>query len=335
MKLYPNISLIFSIWVVSMFFVSWIGFSTLPSSGLFNDDFFKSLSNWDGGHFLGIAQYGYSEKFQYAFFPLYPLTIAALNKITGDYLIAALLISVAASFLGLQLLYRLVANDKVVLALLFFPTSFFFLTAYSEGLFFFLVVATFFFLRRKKLFLAVFLTALASATRLAGLALAAGLIVEVALTAGINRKNWFVLLSPLGFLIYCWYLFLQTGDPFYFITAEAHWQRALSLPGLNFLESIRNLNFLDLLFAIFGVGLVIRSFRFLPISYCVYGLTSLLLPLLTPSLSSMPRFLLPIFPIFILIALVKNQYVVLGYQIISLMLLAYFAISFVNGFWVS
>ena len=40
--------------------------------------------------------------------------------------------------------------EKVILALLFFPTSFYFLTAYSEGLFFFLIVATFYFLRHNR-----------------------------------------------------------------------------------------------------------------------------------------------------------------------------------------
>ncbi len=342
MKLYLNVTILFSIWLTAILLVAFVGFSTLPHFGRFSNNFFQSFANWDGGHFLGIAEHGYSEKFQYAFFPLYPLAIKLLNQITGNYLLAALLISTVASFLGIQLLYKLVALDfnkkiaeKVLLALLFFPASFFFLTAYSEGLFFFLVIATFLSLRKRKLFLAVVLTSLASATRLAGLALVAGLIIEVIITTGISRKNWFVFLSPLGFALYCWYLYTQTGDPFYFISAETHWQRYLTLPGLNFLESIKNLNFLELLFATFGVGLAIRSFRFLPISYSIYGLISVLLPLFTPQLSSMPRFLLPIFPIFILIALIKNQFLIFAYQLISIMLLSAFSVLFISGYWVS
>lgn len=342
MKLYPNITFYFSIWLISILLISFIGFFTLPHSASFNGDFFQSFSNWDGGHFLGIAKFGYREKFQYAFFPLYPLTIRALNQITGNYLLSGIGISLVASFLGLQLLYKLVAADfdrkiaeKVILALVVFPTSLFFLTSYSEGLFFFLVVAAFNFLRKRKLLWATVFATLASATRLVGLALVIALLTDVYLTSGINRKNFFVLLAPTGFLIYCWYLYTQTGDPFYFITAENHWQRSLTLPGLNFLESIKNFNFLELLFATFGVGLVIRSFRFLPVSYSIYGLVSLLLPLFTPSLMSMPRFLLPIFPFFILVALVKNKNINLAYQMISLMLLSLFAVLFINGYWVS
>ena len=345
MKLYPNIVYIFTAWLVAILLVSFIGFSTLPHSNKFEGDFFISFANWDGGHFLGIAEHGYSEKFQYAFFPLYPLAIKLLSQITGNYLLAALLISTVASFLGLQLFYKLIALDfdkklaqKVIFITLFSPTSFYFLTVYSEGLFFFLVVATFYLLRKRKFFWVALFAALASATRLAGLALVAGILVEVYTTSGINRKNWIVLLSPFGFLIYCWYLFWQTGDPFYFLTAENHWQRSFSIPGLNLWESLRNLNqgnIIDILFAMFGVGFALRAFRFLPISYSIYCLFSILLPLFTSQLSSIPRFLLPIFPIFILIAFIKNQYVVFAYQLISIVLLSLFVVLFVNGYWVS
>lgn len=353
MKLYPKINLLFGIWATSIFAICYLGFSLFPHSGVFTNDFKKSFSNWDGGHFIGIAEHGYKEKFQYAFFPLYPLVIRSFSQITQNYLTAALVISVVSSFLALHILYRLLQLDfdkktaeKTILALIFFPTSFYLISAYSEGLFFFLTVLTFYFLRQNRLFLATTTTALLSATRLVGLVVVLTLLFDVQTRGGINRKNWFVLLSPVGFFAYCWFLYNQTGDPFYFITAENHWQRFLVAPGISFWETLRGLSsngfilshtnaFLDLIFAIFGVGLSIRSFRFLPQYLSVYSLISVGLPLLTPTLSSMPRFLLPIFPIFILVAQVKNQYIALAYQIISLMLLSAFAILFVNGFWVS
>lgn len=352
MKLYPNISLIFIIWCVSLSFISYFGFLSFPHSLRFDGNLFESLANWDGGHFLGIAEFGYREDFQYAFFPLYPLLIRALNQITQNYLIAALLISVGSSFLAINLLYKLVLKDfgriiaeKAIWALFIFPTSFYFLTAYSEGLFLLSVVATFYFARRN-LFLATLFAAAASATRLVGLALVFGLIVEVWSTSGINKKTWYVLFAPAGFVAYCFFLYIQTADPFYFVTAQAHWLRSLSIPGVGFWEAIKGItggsllrqNFnalLDLAFTIFGAGMILRAFRFLPISYSIYGLVSIALPLLTPSLSSMPRFLLPIFPIFILLALIKNQYAIFAYQLISIMLLSAFVTLFVNGYWVS
>lgn len=353
MKLYPNISFIFIIWLLSILLIAFTGFSTLPHSGKFSNNFWGSLGNWDGGHYLQIAKNGYSQKFQYAFFPLFPLAVNVANNITGNYLAAAVLVSILSTFLGLQFLYRLVKEDfekriaeKAVLVFLFFPTSLFLIMAYSEGLFFFLAVATFYFLRKNKLFWATVFASLASATRLVGLAVVAGFLLEVWMRQGISRKNWYILLAPFGFVVYCLFLYRQTGDPFYFITAENHWQRALVTPGVGFWETLREIsskgilstNFnvvIDLIFAIFGVGFAIRSFRFLPVSWAIYSLLSVGIPLFTPTLSSMPRFLLPVFPIFILIALLKNRYIQIFLQMISLMLLAVFTALFVSGYWVS
>lgn len=353
MKFYSHINYIFIIWVVLVLFTSYIGFSTLPHSGKFSNNFFMSFANWDGGHFLGIAQSGYSEKFQYAFFPLYPAAINLLSKFFQNFLTAGVLISVSATFFGLHLLFALTSfyfdkkiAEKTVYFFLFFPTSFFLLTVYSEGLFFLLAVLTFYLLQKKKLMLATFAAILVSATRLAGLAVVAGFLIEVWLTQGFNRKNWYIFLAPLGFVAYSIFLNNRTGDLFYFITAENHWQRILAVPGLGFWESLKNIsmgrmqstNFniiIDLVFSIFGLGLILRSFRFLPVGLSIYGFFSILLPLFTPTLSSIPRFLLVIFPVFILMALVKNRYLQIIFQLFSVSLLAIFTALFFSGYWVS
>lgn len=342
----------FFIWVVVLVAVAYFGFSTFPHSENFNYDFINRFANWDGGHYLAIAKVGYKDKFQYAFFPLFPLLIKALNNITENYLTAALVISVGSSFLAVRLLYKLVAGDfdkkiaeKTIIIMLLFPTSFYLLTAYSEGLFLFLSVATFYFSKKNKLLAATIFASAASATRLAGVAVILGFLAEVLIFKGLNKKNWYVILAPLGFIAYCWYLFSKTGDPFYFVTAENHWLRTISVPGLGFWESIKWLvsgqvsqnigALMDFIFAVFGAGMVIRTFRFMPIAFSVYSLASVLLPFFTPSLTSLPRFILPIFPIFILMGFVKNQYIIFVYQLISVMLLGLFLTRFINGFWVA
>lgn len=345
MKLYSNVTVLISIWSISLLLIFYLGAQ--------GNDLLNRLAFWDGGHFLRIAQSGYKENFQYTFFPLYPLTTKFVNQVIQNYTLSAVLISFASFFLAANLLYQLVSLDfskklaeKSILWLLFFPTSFFFLTAYSEGLFFLFVVSSFLFLRKGNLFLAALFAALASATRLAGMAVVLALLVDVYLRDGLNKKNWYVLLSFGGILVYCFFLFKTTGDSFYFISAENHWLRNLSLPGVGFWESLKSIVswsyvenrfnlILELLFAIFGLGMAIRSFRFLPPSYATYALASVALPLFTSSLTSMPRFLLPIFPIFILIALTKNKYAIFSYKLISIMLLSLFAVLFINGYWVS
>jgi hypothetical protein len=351
MKFYPKIFTFLSIWILLVTFIAGISFYIVSyQNGAGN--FINSLSNWDGKYYLSIAQNGYQENFHYAFFPLYSILIHLLSQLLQDYLLSAILISIGSTILGAKILFDLIKQEfnlplakKVVLSLVIFPTSFYFLISYSEGLFFLLVVATFYF-ARKNLFLATILAALACATKFSGIALALGLILEIHLTTGLNRKNWFVLLAPLGLILYSYYLYTQTGDPFYFLQAQQNWQRSPSLPYQAFWQNIQHLvkpgfimdypNFLiDLIFSIFGLGIIIRSFRFLPISYSVFGLISILIPLTTSTLMSMPRLLLPIFPIFITLALIKNEYINFGYQLLSILFLGIFILLFINGFWVA
>lgn len=332
--------------------IFYFGFSTLPHSGLFPNDFYKSLANWDGGHFLGIAD-GYDKAFQYAFFPVYPLLINLVSKLTGSFLTAGIFISVVSSLLAVNLLYQLVSIEhnrqiakKAVLALFFFPMSFYFLTVYTEGLFFLLTVATFFFLRKRQLLLATTTAAVASGTRLAGLGVVLGLVSYVYLTEGISRKNWFIILAPLGFILYSFYLYQHTGDPFYFIQAEKYWHRQIVVPGSVIFTSLQQLSipgfiaqnfqsFLDFIFAILGISLVGKVWKKLSFDYAIFSLVSLSLPLFSPTLLAMPRYLLTIFPIFMIMAFYKNQYLIFAYQIFSLLLLTGFAILFINGYWVS
>lgn len=353
MKLYLNVIIIITIWVISTLTIFYLSFQTLPKTALFPHDFVKNLANWDGGHYLGIAQNGYLQKSQYVFFPLYPLLINLLTKITGSYLYSGLLISFISFLLSANLLFQLVREDfgkaygiRVLLALLFFPLSFYFLTVYTESLFLLLSLLTFLFLRKKKYFWATIFASLASTSRVSGLAVVLSLILSVYFTEGFNKKNWLVLFSPLGFLLYCLYLYQRIGDPFYFIQAESNfWHTGLVLPGSalvfsfkkilmnGFLDNFRGV--LDFLFVVFALVMIVKVFKKLSLDYTIFSITSLLLPLFSPTIVAIPRYLLTIFPIFIVFSFYKNQYVILAYQIIGLMLFSIYAVLFINGFWVA
>lgn len=354
MKLYPNISLIFCIWTAAVLLLFYLSYSMLPHTDLFPHNFTQNLANWDGNHYVSIAQKGYMQKSQYVFFPLFPILINLGYKITGNYILAGLLISWVSLFLALNFLYKLVRLDfgkifaqKSILFLLFFPLSFHFLVVYSESIFLFLSVLTFYLLRQKRFFLATIFAALSSATRLSGVSVVLGLIFYVYLTEGFNKKNWFVLLSPIGFVGYCIYLYLQTGDPFYFVSAESHyWGGGLVIPGSALIFSIKQLlmpgfllnNFrvlLDTLFTVFGILMIYKMRRLLKVDLVIYSTFSLLLTLFSPTIVAIPRYLVVIFPIFIVLSFFKNQYILLAYQMISLLLLSVYAILFINGYWVS
>ena len=313
----------------------------------------ENFSNWDGQHYLGIAKGGYDQKYQYAFFPLYPLLIRFLEFFLRDYFLAAMLLNLVCVFLGLYIFYDLIErkfNKKdaknALINMLVFPASFFFLSVYSEGLFFLLIVLTFYFLEKKKFLGASLAASLSTLVRLSGLALILTLFIYLIRNKKIAFRKILILILPLGLLFYFGYLFAQTGDPLYFLVAEEHWQRSLAFPGWALPQTISDvINFtfseekimelLTIPFTVFGLGLVIRAFRFLPEEYRNYSLFSILIPLLTPTLMSMPRFLLPIFPIFVVLALIKNPGIIFIYRLLSVCLLFLFCVLFVNGYWVS
>lgn len=349
-RLYNNQIVIYLIWFLAIILIFYIGFKFFPHSQNAGDVFFENFSNWDGNHYIEIAKNGYQQYFQYAFFPFYPILIKFIRIFLGDYLLSALLISWVSIFIGLQFFYRLLVLEfgqknayQTIVWLLIFPTSFFFLVAYSESLFFMLTILSFYWYKKDNLWLATLSATLASFTRLAGLAVVIALIIDLFIKKKL-RKNWMIFLSPSGFLLFCIYQYFQSGNPAAFIEAESYWQRSLTFPGIGFWETIKSLisingflfkypvTLIDLSISVLGVGLILRSIKFLQTRYFVYGLGSIILPLLTPTLSSMPRFFLTIFPIFIILTMMPN-YFKLTFMVISLVLLVILATLFINGYW--
>src|SRR3990167_4301129 len=184
--------IIFFIWRLSLFLLAYFANffisdfrnqfpysqEVLISTGLPN--WIWSFGNFDGVHYLRIAQDGYAYQFTQAFFPLYPILIRIVSFITfGNLLIAALLISNSAFFVGLVLFYKLIQknfSEKTafwsVIFLLAFPTSFYFGAVYTEGVFFLMIVLAFYFLEKNKILLASIVGSFASASRLVGIFLA-------------------------------------------------------------------------------------------------------------------------------------------------------------------
>lgn len=176
-----------------MLFITYFGLSTLPNHDGVTEQLFLPSSeidywfrwtNWDGGHFRGIAENGYLP-FQTVFFPLYPALIKLISLSGLDANWSGLLISHLSLFVSLFLLYKLVLLDfsesvakRAVFALLIFPTSFYLGALYSESLFLATTLAAFYFTRINKWHWAAFFAAGSIATRLAGVTTLAGLLGE-------------------------------------------------------------------------------------------------------------------------------------------------------------
>ncbi len=321
--------------------IAFLSFIFLENSRQFNGGFLEAFANWDGGYFLTIAQHGYTQTIHYAFFPLFPL----LLKIGG--------IGVSwLSFLGIVLvLGKLLKEDysdnqvnRIFFFFLLFPTAFFLLMIYSESLFLFLTLITFYLARKQKFGWATIAAILASLTRPFGVATIIGLLIEWKLS---KNKSWWPLLSPIGLVGYCFYLWQTTGNPLVFLDAQNNWQRQLSVDGLFFFQYLPDLfkgcsfntllMWMNYLLLLLSVGILIRSYRKIRTSYFFYSVVVIVMPLVTGSLMSLSRLLLINFPLFIMLGIWLGKYQkwrMITYGIIGGILEIFLLSRFITGYWV-
>ena len=314
--------------------------------------------HWDAVHYLDVATIGYHGT-DMAFFPLYPMLIAVLGKFTGNHLVAGLLISNAAFFFGLLYLYKWVEHEfdrsvarRAIFYISIFPTAVFFSAVYTESLFFALTVASFYYIREHKWLIAGAIGFFAALTRSEGVLLVIPFALEwySHYRAGAHdfvRAAIAVCLIPLGLFCYMAYLWVLNGDPLYFSHVQIHWNRHFAPPWVSFYHSLYLLThavqgqtianqFLELTFTLLMIGVLIGGWRRLRPSAISYMAISILVPLCTSSLMSMPRFALVLFPMFTILALwgakpsVNNAIVAL-----ALPLLGLFTVLFADWYWVA
>jgi hypothetical protein len=277
------------------------------------DELLAPAARWDAVWFLAIAQDGYSGDARPAFFPLYPLLVAAL----GGTAVAGVVVSAACAVVALTVLHRLAslelgeaAAGATVLAVAFFPTSFFLTAVYSESLFLALSAGAFLAARTGRPALAGALGALAAATRSIGVLL----VVPLWLLLKSRERMW-ILLVPLGLAAYCAWLWWVRGDPWLPFRAQEVWMRSLGVPDPvgaiagSRGEMLRR-NLVDAGFLLFAVVATVGALRRLPPAYGAWALVALAVPLSHPvdsqPLLSLPRFLLVLFPLHMWVATVAG-----------------------------
>lgn len=323
--------------------------------------FLWSFGNFDGVHYLGIARAGYYDQWVQTFFPLYPILIRTFSLVTGQNLLLAALIVSNLSFLGaLYLFYKLLKEifDKKIafwscLFLLAFPTSFYFGSVYTEGLFFLLVISSFYCLHKGKVLLASLIGAAASATRLPGVFLGLALAVTNARKSHFTIRSRFalpLLIVPVGLLLYMLYLKIEFNDPLYFLNAQSIFaqnrqtDRIILLPQVFFryakiLGSAQGLNLANAIFelssTIFALIAIISLYKKIKIEWFLFSVLAILLPTLTGTLASMPRYILIAFPIYLYLALIKNIKIKLTILALLVILLFVNTLLFTQGYWVA
>lgn len=330
-------------------------------------------ANFDGVHYLTIANYGsYEHGSDGRFFPLYPFLVHAITLAFGKVAIfgsvvffTSFLVSNIAFLLALIMVYKLIVlnfSEKIafqtIFLLLFFPTSFFFVSIYSESLFLLLTVLIFYFLKKKKFFFATILSMALLVTRVVGIAIIPILIWEIIYLdrkifnnfqknkLNILKNIGLIILTPLALLGFIWVNQHYWGDPFFFIHAQEHVVAGrtagviffpqtmfryikilFSVPYSHFDWWISLLEFTSFIFT--AVLLVYAYIKKIPFSYIIFSLLCFLLPTQSGTFSGLPRYTMILFPIFIAFALVKNKYIKIIYCIIGafamFLLLAFFS----------
>lgn len=354
---------IFIFWRLGLFLISALGLTLFQNAGLIPlassnpSSYLDSLLQWDGGHYLEIAKFGYLNPSDFAFFPLYPFLIRFFSSFLGNEIFWGLLISNTAFLIFLQLFYNSlsqkysskIAFNSTILYLLF-PTTFFTTTFYSESLFLLLAYLSFWAMDNKKYLLAALTINLSSLTRLLGAALVISFFYKYfallkSQKLSLNFKILLPFFSALGIIIYSSYLLFVAGNFLKFASVQALWGREIVDPITTILsyfwtfmfEIKPPMDYLDFTFTIAFLLVLILGRRKISSSLWIFSMLAILIPASSGTLTSTPRYLLSSIGAFIIVGKYLEEKPVLKKPVwaISLTLQIILYIRFLGGFWVA
>lgn len=318
---------------------------------------------WDAQQYLFLSRYGYVPgTMPCAFYPLWPFLIRlAAPVVGGSHLIAGLLLANIISLAGWILFFRLCVEllgesvaKQSLLFLLAYPGAFFFTFIYSESLFFLLSVSLLYLLLRKKYLPAALMAFLLPMTRAVGLFVVLPILWQI-LCVDENRKTDWIskalcLLAPaLGFGVYLLVMVASTGN-----ALEGFVAQRLFIADSSILQIFDVKHFLQSFFAIDSLHGMKGSFFdriwFLLFCSCLWGTWRIhpllfwfalpmgLIPAMTVSFMAYMRYLLVVFPFFMVLgqklAKLSNPF---GRPVILAALFALqvlFLLRHINNFWV-
>jgi len=333
---------LFIVWRISLELIAGIARFILPVRTGFLGPY--PWANFDGVHYLSIAQNGYFE-FQQAFFPMYPLLMRSIGNtfLNNSYYFAGMAISNISIIGCLFLIWKLaeqvriegkkLTNEQIkqtLIFLMFAPTGFYFGSVYTESFFLLLTLLSFYFLAHNQKILFGISASIASATKVIGA----------------------LLLVPIGLIAYMLFLWQRYHDPLLFLHAQPAFGSNRSGGELIFLPQVY-WRYLKILFTVplvqydywialyelfmFHAALFLLWLSWkkkLPEKWIWFSLAAIISPTLTGSLSSMPRYVLAAFPIFFILGSLKGwaRKIALG---ISLSLFIISTVLFTRGYWIS
>lgn len=316
----------------------------------------------DAAHYMGIAKDGYQRvpfdvtdvrSQEFAFFPLHPLLLWLVSKVTPDPILWGAALCNLFFFLALVLLYKLTltfdSDESVARRTIFylaaFPVSYFFSAPFTESLFVFLTVASFYAARRERWWAAGVFGLLASATRLTGVLLLPSLLVlSWQMYRSLQVKKIVgLLLVPFGLFAYMFYSWWLTGDALAFKHASEAWGRK---PTMNLLSALTkylvqpyniseswNLHLLNISCALLCFVCIYILVRRREWAMALYTSMSIVLPLSSGVLQSFERYTMGFFPVFIALGMVtSSQRLDQSIRFVFIFLLGIMTVLFAAGY---
>jgi hypothetical protein len=324
---------------------------------------------WDACWYTKIATYGYAggDINSVNFWPLFPMAIAPLGAILGNAVaLAGLIVSGIAYVTAMVGLERLVTRDfdretavRTVVMISIFPTAFFFFTPFTESLFLALAVWCILAARERYWWLALVMGLLASLTRIQGLFLALPIAWEALKWWQSDRSPGYAggstvtgfaarFVAPVaataapvaGFLGFVAYTSFVVGKSN--LDAQDAWGGKNFHPPWDVVVAAWSwavdhkdaLQALNLILLIVFVGLIVVGLRKLPVAYSLFAIPQLVLlaTRIQPTpLTSTARYLLVLFPAFVLLAQIGDARIRATIMFASTMFLAVMLQAFLRG----
>jgi len=227
-----------------------------PTIELSHQEFPGMWIQWDSGWYLAIVREGYAARpDSQGFFPVYPLLISAVVKVTGLSSAWSAIIIAQMSYLGailsLYKLARIIRDEhtfaiRTVLFLICFPTSFFFIAAYAESVLLFLSIMSAYLLLRpaRNLWISAVAAGIAAASRPTGWILGVMYLVEFIKMREFTVKSVLRLFTAglitiSGIVAFSFYLYLISGSATSLADVQgSEWKLTWQFPLLTIIDSI-------------------------------------------------------------------------------------------------
>jgi len=337
-----------------------------------------SFKTWDAQHYLFLAENGYTKgNISNAFFPLYPIFIGILDKLINNSFFWGIIISNISSFFLVYYLFLLVKDNfggrqtafTAILVFLTFPTAFYTSLIYTESIFILLIVLSFYHFLKKNYLMASIFSFFIPIARAVGVYIVPIIFLEYLrnrdnssivkfrlstfnkpIFLKINLKMVVVVFPVIGLLTYLLFMYKFTGDAFeafnvinYFVGKNVGiiftpWVVFSDIfrPGL-VLHGITNSLIDRIFFILFLISLpfIYKKFGFMLFFYSLFlGFVPIF-----GGFMSYSRYLLPIFPIFILLAgffeQKKYSFLKIPYLFFSFSIQVIFIVMHALNYWVS